>query len=79
MRKKICDPLERFFIDLNASDSIADMCRALYRYMEESELRKKTLELAQRELSYGNKKTASEEAAFKLFNYGINSSFFIHS
>ncbi len=60
VRKKICEPLERFFINLNASDSIADMCRALYRYMEESELRKKTLELAKKELSYGNKKTASE-------------------
>lgn len=60
VRKKICDPLEQFFIDLNASESIADMCRALYRYMEKSELRKKTLELAEKELSYGNKKTAAE-------------------
>lgn len=60
VRKRICDPLENFFIELNASESIADMCRALYRYMENSELRQKTLELAQKELSYGNKKTASE-------------------
>ena len=63
VRTKICDPLEQFFIKLDASESIADMCRALYRYMEDSELRKKTLELSQRELSYGNKKTASELAS----------------
>ena len=60
VRKRICEPLEHFFIELNASESISDMCRALYRFMEISDLRRKNIDLAKKELSYGNKKTAAE-------------------
>lgn len=60
IREDLCSPLEEFFVHLDASESIADMCRALYAYMEKIDLRSKTLELAQREMSYGNKKTAAE-------------------
>lgn len=60
IREALCTPLEKFFVQLDASESIADMCRALYRYMENISLREKTMELAQKEMSYGNRKTAAE-------------------
>ena len=63
IRNELCAPLEAFFIQLDAAESIADMCRALYSYMEKVELRQKTIQLAERELGYGNKKTASELAS----------------
>ncbi len=63
VRKRLCEPLEEFFILLDASQTVADMCRALYRYTEKAELREKTLRLAEKELSYGNKKAASELAS----------------
>ena len=63
VRKKLCLPLEEFFIKLDASENVADMCRAVYEYAEKINLKQKTLELAQRELSYGNKKSASELAS----------------
>ena len=60
IRASLCEPLEELFVRLDASDTIPDMCRALYAYMERVDLRAKSLELAKRELSYGNKKTAAE-------------------
>ncbi len=63
IRNELCAPLEAFFISLDASESISDMCRALYAYMEKVELRQKTVRLAEREMTYGNKKTAAELAS----------------
>ncbi len=60
IRASLCELLEALFIELDASNTISDMCRALFRYIEKTELREKTLQLAKKELSFGNKKTAAE-------------------
>ncbi len=63
IRAKLCAPLEELFVLLDSAESIPDMCRAVYRYTESTSLREKTRALAEKELSYGNKKTASELAS----------------
>ncbi len=60
VRERLCEPLENFFTELDMAKSMADICRAVYRYMEKSDLREKCNRLANRELSFGNKKAASE-------------------
>ena len=60
VRVRLCEPLQGFFTELDMSESMADICRAIYRYTEASNLRKKCNELAERELYFGNKKAASE-------------------
>ena len=60
VRVRLCEPLQGFFTELDMSESMADICRAIYRYTEASNLREKCNALAERELSFGNKKAASE-------------------
>ncbi len=59
-RVSLCRPLEQLFIKLEAAEGIPQMCLALYAYMQEVELEQKISELAMRELSFGNKKSADE-------------------
>lgn len=63
VRRKLCEALEGFFVLLDASENIADMCRAIYSFTEKANLRDKTRELAEKELSFGNKKAAAELAS----------------
>ncbi len=60
VRKRLCEPLGEFFVLLDSSDSIADMCRSVYTYIERVGLREKSHMLAEKELSFGNKKSAAE-------------------
>ena len=60
VRERLCAPLTELFIKMDASDNMPELCRAIYEYLEQVALEEKTLELARRELSFGNKKTASE-------------------
>lgn len=62
VRVKLCEPLEKLFVLLDSAQSIADMCRAVYTYTEAVGLRERSVALAERELSWGNKKAASELA-----------------
>lgn len=63
----LCEPLNRLFILLDGACGIADMCRAVYRYMEEIHLEDKLIELSRKELARGEKKQAEETASL----YGI--------
>lgn len=63
VRKDLTERLERFFILLDASDSIADQCRAVYRYFTDIKLENRLLELADIEQSRGNRKRAEEYRA----------------
>ena len=67
VRRKICEPLERFFIFLEASEGIPDMCRAVYKYIEDIGLEKKLSELANKELERNQVKRAKETSAI----YGV--------
>lgn len=60
VRERLCEPLQNFFSELDMAKSMADICRAIYRYTEKASLREKCNALAERELSFGNKKAASE-------------------
>ncbi len=60
VRDTLTSCLEEFFILLDTAQDVPDMCRAVYRYTEKAELRRKSSELAQKELAYGNKKAAAE-------------------
>ena len=60
VRERLCEPLYNLFTELDMAESMADICRAIYRYTEKSDLRSKCNALAERELSFGNKKAASE-------------------
>ena len=60
VRGRLCEPLENFFTELDMAKNMADICHAVYRYAEKAEIREKCRQLAHRELSFGNKKTASE-------------------
>ncbi len=63
VRERLYSELQGLCLRLEASDTAADMCRAVYEYAEKCELRKKSLALAEKELSFGNKKSASELAS----------------
>ena len=63
IKQRLCAPLEELFVMLDSAESVADMCRAIYVYVEKAALREKTLELAKKELDFGNKKAASELAS----------------
>jgi ATP-dependent helicase/nuclease subunit B len=63
VRREICLPLEEFFIALRASDNIPDMCRATYAFLQKSELEAKLFELARREQTRGDLKSADELAS----------------
>ncbi|MBQ9112278.1 MAG: PD-(D/E)XK nuclease family protein [Clostridia bacterium] len=60
IRRALCEPLHELFVLLEAASGAPDMCRALYAYMEKTGLEKKLRELALRERTDGNLKTAEE-------------------
>lgn len=66
-RRAITEPLCRLFVLLDASENIADMCRALFEYIESLELEARLLSLAAKEAARGKQKEASELSAL----YGI--------
>ncbi len=67
IRRRLTEQLERFFIDLDASSTVADQCRAVYRYFTEIDLESRLRELSAAELSRGDRKKAKEYAAL----YGL--------
>ena len=66
-RRKLVEPLERFFILLEASENIPDMCRAIYKYITDIGLEDKLLELSKKEQKRNQTKRAKETEAI----YGI--------
>ncbi len=60
VRDNLCSELDEFFVLLDTAQNVPDMCRAVYRYIEKANLRESTRLLAQKELEYGNKKSATE-------------------
>ena len=67
VRQKLISTLEKFFIMLDSSESIADMCRAVYGYFTDIDLEATLNELALTESERGNLKSAKELKAI----YGI--------
>ncbi len=60
VRRSLTEYLERFFILLDASETVADQCRAVYRYFREIALEEKLLKMSETEASKGNRKRAEE-------------------
>ena len=60
VRNSITEPLLRFFVLLDASKNIADMCRAVYRYLCEVQLEEKLNELSHKAAERGDIKQAQE-------------------
>lgn len=60
VRAALTEPLLRFFVLLDASDTIADMCRATYRYICEVKLEAKLSALSQKAAKRGDIKQAQE-------------------
>ena len=63
VRRRITEPLERLFILLDASENIADMCRAMYSYLCETNIGSKLSELSERERARGRLRSAEEFAS----------------
>ncbi|MBE6550313.1 MAG: hypothetical protein E7670_07800 [Ruminococcaceae bacterium] len=66
-RKAIVEPLTKLFVLLDASETIADMCRALFEYISALGLEERLEDLAKKELARGKQKSASEISSL----YGI--------
>ncbi len=60
VREKIVEPLERFFICLDAAEYVPEMCKATYQYMLEVDLEDKLLELSKKAAQRGDAKQARE-------------------
>ena len=60
VRRELTRILTEFFILLDASDTVADQCRAIYRYFTEIDLENRLLRMAEAELAKGNRKRAEE-------------------
>ncbi len=60
VRREITAPLSKLFVLLDASETVADMCRSLFAYIEEIGLEEQLSMLARRESERGRKKSASE-------------------
>ncbi len=58
VRRTLTEPLLRLFVLLDAAESVPDMCRALYAFLEEIHLADRLHELASREAARGEKKNA---------------------
>jgi len=67
IRRELTDVLERFFILLEAANTVGEQCKAVYRYFEEIRLEDKLLQFANDELSRGRRKEARELQAL----YGV--------
>ena len=61
-REAICQPLMKLFVTLDASDTIADKCRAIYAYICDIALEDKLSLLAQKAAERGDVKQARELA-----------------
>ncbi len=70
VRRGLTEYLERFFILLDASETVADQCRAVYRYFSEIGLEERLIGMAQAESAKGNRKRAEEYRA--LFGVILN-------
>lgn len=60
VKEALAAPLMKLFILLDAAESIADMCKALYSYMQEVSLEDKLSELAKKAADRGDLKQARE-------------------
>lgn len=60
VRATLTEPLLRYFVLLDASDTIADMCRATYRYLCDVRLEEKLAELSRKAAERGDIKQAKE-------------------
>ena len=67
VRRKLFDSLTKLFILLDAAENVADMCRALYAYLEEIALEDKLSALSLKFSEHGDIKQARETARL----YGI--------
>ena len=67
VRQKLFESLTKLFILLDAAENIADMCRAVYSYIEEISLEDKLSALAKKAVERGDIKQARETARL----YGI--------
>ena len=67
VRYELISKLERFFILLDASTGVPDMCRAVYSYFNDINIEERLRELAVSESERGNFKSAGELASI----YGI--------
>ncbi len=67
VRSELITVLRKFFILLDASENVADMCRAVYGYFTDMGLEERLSELAAAEAKRGNAKGAADLAAI----YGI--------
>lgn len=65
-RRAVALPLVRFFHSLDSADSNRELCRALFEFLEELNIREQLLERAKKEHSEGKKKSASENV--QLYN-----------
>lgn len=58
VRRFAADALQKFFILLDASNTVPELCRAVYRYFEDIHLETRIATLASKELAQGNLKDA---------------------
>ena len=60
VRKKLVEPLLKLFVLIDAADTVADMCRAIYAYIDEVSLEDKLSALATKAAERGDVKQARE-------------------
>lgn len=60
VRRRLTEILERFFIRLESAETVADCCRAIYRYFVDIDLEKTLHRMALAESERGNRKKAKE-------------------
>lgn len=60
IQQQLIARLESFFILLEAAQTVPDLCRAVYRYVQEIHLEDRLAQLAEKELKRGNRKEAKE-------------------
>lgn len=71
LKSEFLPPLERLFVRLDSSGSATDMCRAIYAFMEENQLREILSREAEKEFLAGHKKESAE--LLQIFNAIIKS------
>ena len=60
IRKALTELLTRYFVCLDACETVADLCRATYQYLTSIQLEKRLSALSKKEISKGNIKEAKE-------------------
>lgn len=71
VRERLIAPLTTLFARLDAADSASEMCRAIYAYTEELNVRHTLDRVAERESEAGNARAASD--TLRLYNIYIDS------